>query len=221
MRATFSSSIAALSSVTLAGLAVTGCSSSSSTSNAAAGASAYATASPSPTGLAAKLLTPKDLANGWNVDVTPSNAPVSNTKCPLLNAPLWNASLGGHGEADLSQSLSGPYLVEQVAAGTADQVTKSWQELTDNIPLCTTYTHAGSSGQSTFTITKTDLPSYGDSSLSFTLKIAITGGVNASGNIVAARSGNSIVTLYVVGLSGVSKSTVEDVVSKAVAKART
>ncbi len=217
MRATFNSSIAAFSSVTLAALAVAGCSSSSNVGAAAVSP----TASPSPTGMAAKLLTPKDLASGWSVDVTPSDAPVSNTDCPLLNAPLWNMSLGGHGEADMSQSLAGPYLVEQVAIGTSDEVDKAWQSLTGNLSKCTSYTHAGSSGQSTFTITKTNLPSYGDSSYAFTLDITITGGVSASGDIVAARAGNAIVTAYIVSINGVSKGTVEDVVSKAVAKART
>lgn len=218
MRATFNSSIAAFSAVTLAGLAVAGCSSSS---NVGTSASRPPTASPSPTGMAAKLLTPKDLASGWSVDVTPSDPPVSNTDCPLLNSPLWNMSLSGHGEADMSQSLAGPYLVEQVAIGTSDQVDKAWQSLTGNLSKCTSYTHAGSSGQSTFTMTKTNLPSYGDSSYAFTLNITITGGVNASGDVVAARSGNAIVTAYIAGINGVSKGTVEDVVSKAVAKART
>lgn len=220
MRATLSSSIAAFSTFTLAGLAVAGCSSSSNAGS-GAGVALLPTASPSPTGMAAKLLTPKDLASGWNVDVTPSDAPVSNTDCPLLNAPLWNTALTGHGEVDMSEGLAGPYLVEQVAIGTSDEADKAWQSLTGNLSKCTSYTHAGSSGQSTFTIAKASLPSYGDSSYAFTLNITITGGVNASGDIVAARAGNAIVTAYIVGINGVTRGTVEDVVSKAVAKART
>ena len=216
--ARLNSCIAAFSSVTLAGLAVAGCS--SSTPTAAAAATPDVTVSPSPTGLATKLLTPADLS-GWQTDVTPSEGPGA-TNCPVLNAPLWNAPLPNHAEADLSKGLSGPYLVEQVAAGTADQAGKAWQMLAAGVPQCTTYTHNGSAGQSTDKLVQTSrLPSYGDASYAFNLTITITGGVNASGNIVAVRTGNSIAVVYIVGLTGVSRSVVEDVVSKAVAKART
>lgn len=222
MRATrLGTSAAALGSVALAGLALSGCSSGGSPSAAAAAVSSL-TASPSPTGLAAKLLTPRDLPAGWSAEASPTDAPLS-TGCPLLNAPIWNASLPNRAEADLSKGLSGPYLVEQIAAGTAAQAGQAWQTISGSLKQCTTsYTHKGSTGQSTYTLAETrELPSYGDSSYAFTLDIAITGGVNASGDIVAARSGNSVVVLYVVGLTGVSKSDVEGIVSTAVTKAHT
>lgn len=219
MRTTrLTSCIAAFSTVALAGLAASGCSSNSSPS---AGAPAAATTGSAPTGLAAKLLTAKDLPNGWGADVTPSEAPASTT-CPLLNSPLWNSSLPEHAEADLSRGLTGPYLVEQIAAGTAAQADSAWKVLADGIPECTTYTHKGTAGQSTFAMAQTSkLPSYGDRSFAFTLDITITGGVNASGNILAARSGNSIVVVYLEGITGVSQADVEDIAGKAVAKART
>ena len=212
------SCIAAVSSVALAGLATAGCSSSSSPS---AASSASATGSPSPTGLAAKLLTPQDLPTGWNVDASPPEPAIGNDTCPLLNATLWDASLSTEVEADLSQSLAGPYLVEQLADGTSAQADKSWKAVTDGVAHCTTYTHTGSSGSSTFTIGTTAMPSYGDGSYAFTLDITITGGVHASGDVVAARSGNSVAVLYVVGINGVSKTLVETLVSAAVSKART
>jgi hypothetical protein len=218
-----SSCIAAFGPVALVAVAASGCSSASaSTSGASAVGSATATAtvSPSATGVAARLLTPKDLQGAWSVNVTPSNAPTAQTDCPLFNAPLWNASLPEHGESDLSQGLS-PYLVETVADGTSAQVDKAWQALADNLSHCTTYTHTGSAGSSTLAITKAKLPAYGDSSYAFTLDVTITGGVHASGNVVAARAGNSVVVVYIAGIDGVSKSVVEDVVSAAVAKART
>lgn len=225
MRATrLSSCIAAFGPVALVAVAASGCSSASaSSSGASAVGSATATVSPSAsglTGLAARLLTPKDLQGGWGVNVTPSDAPMGQSDCPLLNSALWNTSLPERGESDLSQGLS-PYLVETVADGTSAQVEKAWQALAGNLSRCTTYTHTGSVGSSTLAIAKAELPAYGDSSYAFTLDVTITGGVHASGNIVAARAGNSVVVVYIAGLDGVSKSVVEGVVSAAVAKART
>lgn len=233
----FGSCIAAFGAVALVAVAATGCSmsagsssgssagfsstaSADSTVGAAAVGGSSASSSPSPTGIAAKLLSPKDLPGGWSVDSASSDAP-QTADCPLLNSTLWNAPLADHGEADLSRGLGGPYLVEVLAAGQADQADKAWQSVVKGIPNCTTFTHSSAAGQSTFTIAKASLPSYGDSSYSFTLSIAITGGVNASGNIVAVRDGNSVAIIYIVGISGVSRTMAEDAVSRAVAKART
>ena len=215
-----SSCIAAFGSVALAGVAAAGCSSSSSASGGAS-PSATASVSPSPTGAAAKVLTPKDLPSGWSVDAAPPETTTGNADCPLLNGSLWNTSLSDSGEADLSQSLAGPYLVETLAVGTPAQADAAWKAISDGVPHCTTYTHTGSTGSSTFTIAKTDLPSYGDSSYAFTFDVAISGGVHATGNIVAARSGNSVLVIYLAGINGVPKSVVENVVSAAVAKAHT
>lgn len=212
--------IAVFGSVALAGAAVAGCSSSPGPSNGAA-AAASATASPSATGAAAKVLTPKDLPAGWTVDATPPEATTGNTDCPLLNGSLWSTSATDRGEADLSQSLAGPYLVETLAVGTPAQADAAWKAISDGVPHCTTYTHTGSTGSSTFTIAKTELPSYGDGSYAFTFDVAISGGVHATGNIVAARSGNSVLVVYLAGVNGVPKSVVETVVSAAVAKAHT
>jgi hypothetical protein len=212
------SCIAVFSSVALAGVAAAGCSSSS---GASAGASPSATASPSPTGVAAKVLTPKDLPGGWSVDATPPEAGTGNVDCPLLNSSLWSASTAERGEADMSQTLAGPYLVETISIGTSAQADTAWKAISDGVSHCTTYTHTGAAGSSTFTITKTDLPSYGDSSYAFTLDVNISGGVHATGNIVAARSGNSVLVIYLAGVNGVPKSVVENVVSTAVAKAHT
>jgi hypothetical protein len=221
------SCIAGLGSITLVGLAVSGCSSSASPSPSAAGsastvAQAAVTPSPSPTGVAAKLLAPGDLSSSWKTDPSTAEAPMS-ANCPLLNKTLWNASLsGGSATANLSQGLAGPYLVEEIGAGTTDEASKAWQRIVDQTSNCTTYTHSGSQGQSTFTIAKTSkLPAYGDASSAFTFSVTISGGATGIGDIVAARSGNSIVVIYLVGLGGVTKSVVEDAVSKAVAKAHT
>ncbi len=208
-------------SVALVGLTAAGCSAAPSTAQSASATSrASGGSSPSTAGLAAKLLSPGDLRGPWRVDAAATNVPMSD-KCPLLNSSLWNAALPHRTEVNLSQGLRGPYLVEELAAGNSGQADKAWQRLTSAVPSCTTHTHAGSTGQSTFTIVKTELPDYGDASYAFTLSITVSGGVNASGDIVAARSGNSIAVLYLVGLNGVSSDVVEGAVAKAVAKART
>lgn len=225
MRATrLGSRIAAFGPIALVAMAAAGCSSSSSSASSGAPAADSATAnvsvSPSPVGVAARLLTPKDLPGGWAVNITPSSAPAMQTDCPLLNPTLWNASLPDRGESDLSQGMT-PTLVETVGDGSSAQVDQAWQSLTDNLSHCTTYTHSGSTGSSTLAISKADLPAYGDHSYAFTLDVTISGGVHASGNIVAARSGGSIVVVYIAGVGGVSTSVVEGVMSAAVAKART
>ncbi|HEV2347264.1 MAG TPA: hypothetical protein VGS97_24420 [Actinocrinis sp.] len=220
----FDSCVAAFGAVALVAVAATGCASSSSGSAAsafgAASQSGNAGGSPSPTGIAAKLLSPGDLPSGWSVDAASPDAP-QTADCPLLNATLWNAPLADRGEVDLSRGLGGPFLVEVLAAGSADQAGKAWRLLVSGVPKCTTYTHSSAAGKSTFTIAKAALPGFGDGSYSFTLSVAIAGGVSASGNIVAVHTNNCVVVVYLVGISGVTQSTVEDAVGRAVAKART
>lgn len=221
------SRVLAAGSVALVGLTAIGCSADAANPAPLTAKSASAATAPTAmltsstaTGLAAKLLAPADLRGAWRVDTAATNAPMS-VNCPLLNDAAWNAPLPQRAEGNLSEGLSGPYLVEELAAGTSDEADKAWQLLTAGLPNCTTYTHSGSLGQSTFTIARTKLPRYGDASYAFTLSITISGGVNASGDIVAARSGNSVAVLYIVGLNDVSSADVEDAVAKAAAKART
>jgi hypothetical protein len=224
--------LAALSSAALVALAASGCSSSAAATSpggtnsarpsatAPAGMGTAPSVAPSATGLAAKLLAPADLPAGWGIDASATN-PAMQTECPLLNTANWNTPLGEHAEADLNAGMTGPFLVEQIAAGSADQATKAWNTLVNGLPKCTTYTHGGANGSSTFSIVRTSLPAYGDSSYSFTLSIQISTGINGNGYIVAARNGNSVVVVYIVGLTPMDKTLVESVMSKAVTKAHT
>lgn len=227
------SGIAAFCSATLLGLTAGGCSSSAGASSAAGGAGAarpsatvaaggavIATSRATPPSLAAKLLTPTDLPAGWARD-TASNDPLLQTGCPLLNTTAWNADLTGHGEADLNAGMTGPFLVETIATGDAAHVTTAWNKLVGGLPDCTTYTHGGANGSSTFSIARSTLPAYGDGSYSFTLKIKISSGVSAAGYIVAARNGGSVVVVYMVGIAPLDKAFVESTIGKAVAKGRT
>lgn len=223
--------IATVGSAALVALGAGGCSSSSNASTDAAGArpapSSSATAAPgsarpsaaSPSGLAAKVLTPADMPAGWGIDATATNPPMQSG-CGLWNPTGWNGSLAGRAEADLSAGLTGPFLVEELAAGTSAQVASAWQKLVGSLSQCATYAHGGAGGSSTFTTARASLPGYGDGSYSFTLNIKVSTGVDASGYIVAARSGNSIVVVYIVGLVQPEKSMVETAFGKAVAKAR-
>jgi hypothetical protein len=222
--------IAALSATATVALAAGGCSSSPAASSAqpvasvSAGAPAATASAPtseaSPTGLAAKLLTPADLPAGWHPQIGAAN-PAPRTDCGLLNTADWNTALTGHAEADLIAGGAGPYLVEQIAAGTPAQVGQAWQKLIGGLGACTTYTHGGANGSSTFSIARTALPAYGDSSYSFTLEIKVSSGIDAMGYIVAARTGNSVVVVYLVGLTQPDRRMVEAAVNTAVAKART
>jgi len=218
---------AALGSAALIAFAAGGCSSASApgTRAAASGtAAATVSASASPTstvsaGLAAKLLTVSDMPSGWSADAAPTN-PTMATQCPLLNPSGWDKLLPDRAEADLKAGLAGPYLVEEYAGGGPAQVAAGWQALVAKIPLCTTFTHNAPGGGSTFTIEKAaGFPAYGDDSRAFTLAIDVTGGVSASGDIVVSRTKNAIVSVYVVGISGVQQSAVRDAMAKAVAKA--
>lgn len=227
-----SSCIAALSSAALVGLTAGGCSSSGAATSPGAAGSAQPSATapkamgtapstaPSATGLAAKLLAPADLPAGWGIDAAATN-PTMQTDCPLLNTSIWNVPLTDHAEADLNGGLAGPFLVEQIAAGDAAQVTKSWDALVNGLSKCTTYTHGGANGSSTFSIVRTGLPAYGDSSYSFTLSIQISTGIKGNGYIVAARNGNTVAVIYIVALTPVDKTFVETTMGKAVTKSRT
>ena len=219
-------SVAVLGTSALVGLAAAGCSSgtptaaeakSVTTPSASAAASAPTAAAKPATGLAAKLLTPADLPAGWSTETSATN-PAMDTTCPVLNPAVWNAPLPQHVETDLSVGMTGPFLVEQIAGGDATQVEKAWTSFTAAIPNCTTFTHAGSSGSSTFTVTRADFPQYGAASYSFTLGLQVSGGVSASGSIVVTRTSSAVVLVYLIGVSGVPKPTVEEIVTKAVAK---
>lgn len=224
--------IVALGSAALVGLAAGGCSSSAATTSPGAagaarpGATASSSSAPAPsatasaTGLAAHLLAPADMPAGWKNDVTPSN-PAMQTECPLLNTQIWSTPLTSHAEADMNGAMTGPFLVEQIGAGDAAQVTKAWNALVNGLSKCTTYTHGGANGSSTFSIVRSSLPAYGDGSYSFSLTIQISTGINGNGYIVAARNGNSVLVVYIVALTQPDRTFVETAMGKAVAKART
>ena len=217
-------SVAVLGATALAGLAAGGCASDTHTTSApraAATASATgsaAAAAATPSALAAKLLNAADLPAGWSMDATATN-PVMDTACPLLNPAVWDGALGQHAEADLTAGMAGPFLVEQIAVGNSQEVGRAWQAFVAAIPKCTTYTHAGSDGSSTFTITRADFPTYGTASYGFGMTLQVSGGVSASGSIVVARTDDAVVLVYLVGVADVPKPLVEQIVSKAVAKA--
>jgi hypothetical protein len=212
-------SVVALSMTALVGLATAGCSSGTHASAAQPTTTpGTATAAATASALTAKLLTAADLPAGWARDASATN-PAMATACPVLNPTVWNGPLPGHVEANLSAGLTGPFLVEQIAGGDAQQVAKAWGTFVAAIPQCTTFTHSGSSGSSSFSITKADLPTYGDGSYGFGLSIEVTGGVSASGNVVVARTGDAVVLIYVVGIPSVSVALAEQIVAKAVAKA--
>jgi hypothetical protein len=210
-------SVAVLGTTALVGLSLAGCSSDTHAAAQPAATTASATATPTPTGLAAKLLTPADLPAGWSTETSATN-PAMSTPCPVLNPAVWNDPLPGRVETDLSAGLTGPFLVEQIAAGDAAQLQKAWGAFTAAIPKCTTFTHAGSSGSSTFTVTTADFPKYGLDSYGFGLSLKVTAGVSASGSIVVVRTNSAVVLVYVVGVTAVSKDEVEQIVTKAVAK---
>jgi hypothetical protein len=212
------SSAAVLGSAALVGLAAVGCASGSSAAASRPTRAAPAATTSAGAAFAAKLLTAADLPSGWTKDPSATN-PVMDTGCPLLNPTMWISMLPQHGEADLSAGLAGPSLVEQAAGGDGGQTDRAWQALVAALPACSTYTHAGSSGGSTFTITRAaSFPAFGDSSYAFTLGIAITGGVNGSGSIVATRKGNAIAVVYLAGVAAPSPELVTQVVTKAVSK---
>lgn len=227
MRALSINRFIAAGSAVIVGLAIGGCSSSAASSpgsaksaTASAGIGSAPTSGAGTAGLAAKLIAPADLPAGWGIDASATN-PSMKTDCPLLNTADWNTPLSGHAEVDLSAGMTGPFLVEQIAAGDAAHVSTAWNTLVNGLSKCTTYTHGSATGSSTFSIVRTSLPAYGDSSYSFTLTIKVSNGIDAPGYIVAARNGNSVVVVYIVGLTQVDKTFVENAVSKAVSKART
>jgi hypothetical protein len=220
MRATrLAPSVAVLGTTALVGLGLAGCSSDThaAAAKATATATAVQTAAAAPKGLAAKLLTAADLPSGWGLEAMATN-PEMSTSCPVLNPSVWNAPLPDHAEVDLTAGMTGPFLVEQLAGGDSQQVAKAWSAFTAAIPKCTTYSHAGSSGSSTFTVTSADFPQFGSASHAFALTVGVTSGVGGTGNIVVARTSGAVVMLVLVGVGGVPKSLMEQIAEKAVAK---
>jgi hypothetical protein len=213
---------AALGASALIAFAAAGCGTSSAGTSAGARPAAT-TAAPSrtadaaPTGLAARLLTPKDLPAGWAYQASATN-PTMATPCPVLNPAVWNAALADHAEADLTGGMTGPYLVEQLSSGTAQQIDRAWQVFVGAIGKCSTFTHDAGNGSSTFTITQTAFPSYGEGSYGFNLTLQVSGGVTAHGSIVVVRKNTTIATVYLVGLAGVAQSQMETIVSAAAGK---
>jgi hypothetical protein len=157
---------------------------------------------------------------GWTVDAAATN-PAMDTSCPLLNLNGWVKPLAERAEADLKAGPVGPFLVEEYAGGDSEQVGRAWQTLVSQLSLCTTFTHSAPAGGSTFTIgKKAGFPSYGDGSYAFTLNIDVTGGVTASGDIAVVRTKNAVVSVYIIGVSGVEESLMEQSVAKAVTRAQ-
>ena len=216
----------ALLAVSMTGLIaaalLAGCASASGQAQALATAPAQTPATPSAsaspaTDLNKALLTLSDMPPGWSPDTQSPDSASDAPSCSPLKDGLWK-HLPQSAEADFSQSDTGPFLLELLAGGSADQANTAMQALIKATGQCTTFTQKTDSGTNTWSLAPLSFPSYGDATYAFRLSITADMGISAGGDVVIVRKGGVLAQITVYGLGSVPVAMVEDLVTKAVAK---
>jgi len=167
--------------------------------------------------LKAALLTVTDLPAGWSAFQSSDNSggPAS---CPALNNGPWK-KLPQSADANFSQGQAGPFLLEELASGSSNQVSAALQSFANATSTCSHFTSKSGSNTLDLTLTALSFPKYADSTYAFAITIKSDAGLNAAGDIVVVRKGNVLMEVTVFGFGSVPVSQAEDLVSKAVAKA--
>jgi hypothetical protein len=214
--------LAAVCLLAAAGLA--GCSSSPHKAQTLTTQAASTPAASTPSAMAAAnlksdLLAIADMPAGWSTTGSTSDGSHATASCPAINSRAWQ-QLPSNAEADFSDGSMGPFLTEKLAAGTVAQTTAAWQAFSKATTQCATFSAPTSGGGTEkFQLAALSFPSYGDQTYAIALTLTASSGLSASGDIVVVRKGGVLVQVIAVGLESVPVTTVEDAVSKAVAKA--
>lgn len=182
-----------------------------------AGSTTPAAMQSSPTvNLQGELLTVSALPAGWSsISSPPSGNGVAS--CAPLNSENKN-KLPEHAKADFQAGSLGPFVSEELAAGSAAQVSTKWAAFATAASECRTFTSpASSGGTDKYTLEALSFPSYGDQTYAFAVTVT-TPVADASGDVVVVRKGDTVVEIITIGLTGVPVATVEQITSAAVAK---
>jgi hypothetical protein len=179
---------------------------------------ATASSAPAPAAdLSKALLALDDMPPGWSPQTVSSDSGASPSCVPLKDG-AWK-HLPQSAEADFEQGQTGPFLIEQLAGGSASQAGAAMRALIKATGECAKFTQKTGSGTNAWSLEPLSFPSYGDATYAFALTIASDAGMSAGGDVVIVRKGGVLVQVTVYGIGSVSVSTVEDLVGKAVAKA--
>jgi hypothetical protein len=179
---------------------------------------ATASSAPAPAAdLSKALLALDDMPPGWSPQTVSSDSGGSPSCVPLKDG-AWK-HLPQSAEADFEQGQTGPFLIEQLAGGSASQAGAAMRALIKATGECAKFTQKTGSGTNAWSLEPLSFPSYGDATYAFALTIASDAGMSAGGDVVIVRKGGVLVQVTVYGIGSVSVSTVEDLVGKAVAKA--
>jgi len=168
------------------------------------------------TDLSKALLAVTDLPAGWTTDELSSGG-TGDASCPALNSGPWK-HLPQEAEADFSDGQTGPFLLDQLAGGSAAQASAALQSFVKATSQCAHFTQEASGGTNTFKLSAMSFPSYGDATYAFAVTVSQSLGLSASGDIVVVRKGGILVEITVFGLESVPVSLVEQLVTKALAK---
>lgn len=165
----------------------------------------------SATQLKAAALAIPDLPFGWAVS-PPSDVTSVTAPCAALTSS-GSKQLPAQAETDFQASEDGPFLQEILASGPAQQVHDLWASIRNAATQCSAIT----SGTDTTHLSEVSFSPYGDES--YTLQLtANRSGVTYDGDVVVVRKGQVYIEVAAFGVGGVPASTVQELVSKAVAK---
>lgn len=165
----------------------------------------------SATQLKAAALAIPDLPFGWAVS-PPSDVSSVTAPCAALTSSA-SKQLPAQAETDFQASEDGPFLQEILASGPAQQVHDLWASIRNAATQCSAIT----SGTDTTHLSATSFSSYGDESYVLQLT-ASRSGVTYDGDVVVIRKGQVYIEVAAFGVDGMAASTVQELVSKAVAK---
>lgn len=145
-----------------------------------------------------------DLPFGWAAS-PPSTDNSVTAPCAALTSSAASR-LPAQAESDFQASEGGPFVQENLASGTAQQVHDLWASVRKSANQCPATQ-----------LSATSFSSYGDESYALQLN-ANRSGVAYSGYVVVIRKGQVCIEVAVFGLGGVSTSLVQQLVNKAAHK---
>lgn len=204
--------------VSIAALALAGCSSSATTSKASAITTAKAspvstTSTTAPPNVQSILLAISDLPTGWSVD----NTPQSGVSTSCYSNPLTKAHSVAYAHVDFAQGGNLPELTQEL--GRYSSGPTAFTTISAILNKCKTFTESSNGQVVSGTMGEMSSPSYGNQSVAYDATLTPKGvGISLNQGFVMIRKGNYITLVALGDIGSVATATLQGFVNQAVAK---
>jgi hypothetical protein len=169
--------------------------------------------------LAAELLTVHDLPTGWAAIPVPS-LHASSYSCGALNIGTPSSPLTDEAKAEFEDRQDDLVLDEHLVTGTTARIDQAWKGAGDIASVCPTISIFNMNGTVTYKLRAAAFPSLGALARAFSVT-ATTADFTATGYIVVARRGETLMLLAAIGVGHTFPSSlIQQAVSTGVARAK-